>query len=379
MPNDASPQGSVVLRRLRGAPSPRGWVVTGALGHGPSTARPTGAPVVRLVAHIAPMTLARIMLFASLLASPLSAQARTQQLSPDTLFFAEGISADARTGTLYVTSIHHRSVLVVPPHGEAHWLFDAAIAGTAAVTGVVVDTLHALAWITTARHPQMRPLPSDSAARGELLAVRLRDGRVQRRFTLGDGRSIAGELTLTPRGEVLVSDGLRGVLYRLRSGATSLDTVRSAALRSPQGIATDAAGRVAWIADWSRGLLRWDLTTDSITSVPVGHDAQLRGIDGLLRVGDTLLTVLNGATTPRVLALTLNAEGTAITAISDFDVMSTYPGEPTVGTRLGDEYVYVVSSAWPFYTDEGVRRPGPRVLPPVTVRRVPLPRDGQRR
>jgi hypothetical protein len=313
------------------------------------------------------------VLLALVSALPLAAQATDLVLSPDTLFFSEGISADPRRGTLFVTSIHHRSVLAVAPGGAARWLFDAVVARTAAVTGVVVDTARDLAWIATARHPQMRPLPGDSAVRGELIAVRLGDGRVVERHTLGSGTSTAGELTLTPTGEVLVSDGLLGVLYRLPQGGRALQTVRSTALRSPQGIAVAADGRTAYIADWSRGLLHWDLATDSITPLRLEPTVPLRGIDGLVRVGHTLLMVYNGGAAPRVLAATLSADGRVVTDLRDFDKPPTYPGEPTVGTILDGRYVYITSSAWPFYTEEGARRPDTRALPPLTVRTVTLP------
>jgi hypothetical protein len=313
------------------------------------------------------------VLLALVSALPLAAQANDRVLSPDTLFFPEGIGADPRTGTLFVTSIHHRSVLAVAPGGAARWLFDAAAARTAGVTGIVVDTARDLAWIATARHPQMRPLPGDSAVRGELIAVRLSDGRLVERHTLGDGTSIAGELTLTPSGEVLVSDGLLGVLYRLARGARTLHTVRSTALRSPQGLAVSANGHTAYIADWSRGLLLWDLATDSIASLRIEPTVPLRGIDGLVRVGHTLLMIYNGGATPRVIAATLTPDGRAATGLRDFDAPSAYPGEPTVGTILDGRYVYITSSAWPFYTEAGVRRPDARALPPLTVRAVPLP------
>ncbi len=315
-----------------------------------------------------------LFLFALVAAPPLAAQSTDLVVSPDTLFFPEGIDADARTGTFYVTSIHHRSVLVVPPGGTPRWLFDPTVARTGAVTGVALDTARDVAWVTTARHPQMRALTNDTDPPGELLAIRLADGLVTARHTLGDGTSTAGELALTPNGEVLVSDGLRGTLYRLAPGATSLVMVRHAALRSPQGIAVDAVGRIAWIADWSRGLLRWDLETDAITPVPLADGTLVRGMDGLRHTGTALVAVQNGAATPRIVRLALDADGHTITGLTTLDHPPQYPGEPTTGTVLDDTFVFIASSAWPFYTESGVRRPGTRPLPPVVLRAVPLNR-----
>src|SRR5690606_26222148 len=147
-------------------------------------------------------------------AAALGAQPSDRVISGDTLFFAEGMDIDRQTGTMYVTSIYHRSVLVVPPAAAPYWLFDAAQAGTAAVTGIALDAQRGVAWLATARHPRMRPIDGDAAPLGELIAVRLTDGSFATRHTLGDGTSTAGEITVAPNGEVLVSDGLLGVLYR---------------------------------------------------------------------------------------------------------------------------------------------------------------------
>lgn len=87
---------------------------------------------------------------------PSVAVSQAQRLSTDTMFFAEGLATDARTGTLFVTSIRHRNVLVVESDGRSRWLIaDAKVLGIGAVFGAVFDeTLDAL-WITTARLPMM--------------------------------------------------------------------------------------------------------------------------------------------------------------------------------------------------------------------------------
>ncbi len=312
---------------------------------------------------------------AATLASALGAQGRDRTLWPDTTFFAEGLDVDPRTGTLYITSLQHGSVLAVDRAGSTQWFVAPGSLGHIGISGVAVDTARGLAWLTTARHPR------DGAATAQadsppasLHAVRLADGAPVARWVLGDGSGAAGELAVTTRGEVLVSDGLRGTLYRLRSPTDSLRLVASASLRSPQGIAPDADGRRAWVADWSRGLFVWDLATDSITPVTDANGRTLRGIDGLRRHGTALIAIVNGQRPQQVVAIALSPDGRTIQQVRAMDAPATYPGEPTVGSILDGVFHYITSSAWPFWDAAGARRQERGALPAVIVRSVPLDR-----
>jgi len=303
---------------------------------------------------------------------------RPQAIAADTMFFAEGIAADTAGGTLYVTSVHHRNVLVVAPSGATRWLWregseNGEVAAVGSVMGAVFDDASGTLWLSTAKLPYMRSRGADDArVVAELLEVSARDGSIRRRFPLGDGGGIPGEIARAPDGSVLVSDGLRSQLYRLRPSAAALETIRSAALRSPQGIAVRPDGAVAYVADWSRGILRWDLATDSIVPVTTDDGRLLRGVDGLRWHEGALLAMQNGASPNRVLRVALGADGTALAALTVLDAPSPLEGELTVGVVLGDELVYVASSAWPFWTEDGQRKTDGRALPAVVLRRLRL-------
>ncbi len=292
-------------------------------------------------------------------------------LSDDTTFFAEGLDADARTGALYITSLHHRNVFTADASGRLQPLIKPSGAPIGGVFGVALDTRRDVAWVAAARVPFMLPAPGDAIVRTELLRIALQDGRITGRWTLGDGTGMPGEIALAPDGSVLVSDGIGGVVHRLRSGAETMEVVRSPLLRSPQGIAVDPSGAVAWIADWSRGIMRWDLRTDSITAVPTADGTPMLGIDGLRAWHGRLIGVQNGRTPPRVVAIELAADGRRIERAETLDLPPA-TGESTVGTIVGDRYFYVSSSQWPFWSEQGARNESAGPLPVVTVREIGL-------
>jgi hypothetical protein len=265
-------------------------------------------------------------------------------------------------------------VYALSPDGAMQPAISVVPGDIAAPFGVAVDTARETLWVTTAGVAHMEGYQPADSARAELLRVRRSDGAVTARWKLGTGKGTPGELTLTPNGDVLISDGVLGILYRLRSGAGEIESIENPLLRSPQGIASDEAGDVAWVADWAHGLLRWNLTTGGISAVQTPDDVTLLGIDGLRRANGRLIGVQNGITPPRIVEIELDKNGSSVQSVRTLDRPSNMEGEPTVGAVLGDRYVYVSSSAWPFWTDDGQRRSNTGPLPPVVVREMRLSR-----
>lgn len=289
----------------------------------------------------------------------------------DSLFFAEGVAADPRSGTLYVTSLRHPSLLVVPEAGPAFRLPISADAAFGAVMGVAVDESRDLLWLTTS--PSVHAAPERRrATRSELLRVGANDGAVTGRWVLGDGAGVPGEIALTDDGDVLVSDASLGRLYRLRAGRDAIEVIEHALLRSVQGIAVRPDGRAAVVADWAHGLLLWDLEHDLLSPVVTPGSHTLVGIDGLRWHADGVIAVQNGVLPRRILAITLSDDASSVTAVRTLDRPATLEGEPTVGTIVGGRYVYVSSSAWPFWNDEGQRLRRDEPLPAVVLRSIRL-------
>ncbi len=307
-------------------------------------------------------------------ALPAMPRVHAQLILPDSLFFPEGLDVDARSGAVYITSIAYGQVIRVDSAGAVAQVLPRGREPMAAVFGVAVDTARNMLWLTTAPHPRRSAMMQADASRAvtpdvqaALLQVRLHDGVLVQRWPLGDSTSMPGELAVLPNGDVIVSDGIRGALYRVRNG--DVRAITHPLLRSPQGVATRGDGSVVWIADWSRGLLRWDTRNDSVIQVPLSQGGILRGIDGLRFHKGRFLVVQNGASPARVLALRLDPEGARIDDVRVLDALPEWNGEPTVGALLPGEYVYVSTSQWPHWTEAGARK-GTMPLPPVILRRV---------
>jgi hypothetical protein len=303
-----------------------------------------------------------------------AAAGRESVVAPDTTFYAEGFAIDSRTGARYITSLKHRNVLVVTRDGRDRWLLAEAPSERGAVMGVAIDEARNVAWLTTAVVGEAGRIASDSGRGAALLRVRLDVRTVEAEFPLGDGTGMPGEIAIGAGGEVLVSDAVKGRLYRLAPGASRVTVVENRLLRSPQGIAPLANGAHAIVADWSHGLLRWDLATNEIEVVAANDSVALLGVDGLRAWLGGVIAVQNGVRPMRVAFVRLSPDGRRVVGVHTLDRASDAQGEITVGAIDGSEFVYVASSQWPFWSEAGERNARAGALPPVVLRSVALPR-----
>jgi sugar lactone lactonase YvrE len=298
--------------------------------------------------------------------SPLAASTVRLTMS-DSTQWPEGVDYDARTGNFYVTSVRHRTVVEVTPEGRERDVWPRSQPGTGAVFAVRVDSRRGVLWATTSALRQMAGWTVADSGRAALLEVRIRDGAVLRRWDLPSGNHVLGDVAIGPAGDVFMSDSHEPVLYRLRRGRDSLEAIRSPLFRSLQGVALTPDGRVAYVADYSHGILRVDLERSSVTRVDESAGITTLGCDGIAWHEGSIVAIQNGVAPARVVRFTLHASGTRIVDATTLDRNWTVADEPTIGTIVGDDFVYVANSQWEKYDENGARVPGMRLARPVLL------------
>jgi hypothetical protein len=128
-----------------------------------------------------------------------------------------------------------------------------------------------------------------------------------------------------------------------------------------------------YIADYRYGLAAVDRASGRVFRMNAPGDMMLDGIDALIRDGDRLIAIQNGAPPLRIVALTLSRDGFGITALRVVERANPAWGEPSLGAVIGDRLVYVSNPQWERYGAHGaVTGEGP-ILPTV-IRAVRLPR-----
>jgi sugar lactone lactonase YvrE len=303
-----------------------------------------------------------------------TARSHVRVTLPDSTFWPEGIDADPRTGKLYVASVRHRTIAEVDANGATRELFPRDSPNLGSIFGVRVDTARNVLWATTSAYHQIPGYaPADSAI-AALLEVRLSDGAILHRWNapVAPGGRVLGDLAIGPTGDVFLTDSNHPVVYWLHEGRGELDSITSPMFRSLQGMAPTPDGRSLYLADYSRGFFRVDVATRRITPVASPTGTETRGCDGILWFRNGILAIQNGVSPARVVYFSLDRDGLHFTAATVLDQNSAIADEPTIGTVLGGEFVYVANSQWEKFDETGRRILTKPLATPVLLA-VPLP------
>jgi hypothetical protein len=303
------------------------------------------------------------------------ARSRSRATLADSAFFPEGMDYAVESAHFYVASVRHRTVAELTGDGTLfRELLPRNSRGIGAILGVRVDAAHGVLWLTTAGIPQMEGYqPADSGI-AALLRIRLSDAHVERRWDLTPSPKahILGNLALGPAGDVFVSDKSNPAVYRLRPGVDTLERLTHPLFRSLQGLAPTPDGRYLYLSDYSHGLLRVELATGAVIRLDDAPGSTSLGCDDIAWDAGAIVAVQNGVKPARVMRFLLDARGARIARADLLDRNSAVADEPTNGTVIGREFVYVANSLWQQYDEEGVRKPGSHLARPVLLS-VPLP------
>jgi sugar lactone lactonase YvrE len=293
----------------------------------------------------------------------------------DSTFWPEGMDYDSRTGRYYVASVRHRTIAEVEKGKVVRELWPRERAGIGAVLGLRVDSNRGVLWATLAGIPQMAAFTPHDSTIAALVRVRLSDGSIERRWDLPPAPlgHVLGDLAVSPLGDVFVTDSNDPALYRLRPGSEILERITSPLFRSLQGVAPTPNGSIAYVADYSHGLLRVDLRSGDVTRLDDAPGSTSLGCDGIAWHRDAIVAVQNGVSPARVMRFVLDGAGRRIVRADVLDRNYKIADEPTIGTIVGDQFVYVANSQWDKYTGSGARKPEKALTAPVLLA-VPLPR-----
>ena len=167
-------------------------------------------------------------------------------------------------------------------------------------------------------------------------------GRVQTRIAPASGSFHPGDVSVV-NGDLFVSDSQNGAVYRLTPDARSLNAVVAPGVgKSGQGSALDAAGKKLIVADYSHGIATIDLDSGTRTLLPRQDGKPLRGLDGMVRCGDTYLGIYNGASPGRLLTVKMREGGIEY---GEFVENLTFP-DPTQIAFDGKRLLIVPNSGW---------------------------------
>jgi hypothetical protein len=290
---------------------------------------------------------------------------------PDSTLLIEDVAWDARSATWYISSVHQRRILAIGPDGRLRDFVPAGGQGLWAAFAMALDTARNRLWVTTTATPEGLDTPRNELGRTAVLGFELQSGKLVARHELArdsTARALA-DIALMEDGSLVVSDSRGGGLYALHPDRAGLDPIVSpGSFRSPQGPAGIPGTGDVLVADYAAGLARVNRATGAVRWLEGPAGFVMKGIDGIQLRGHTLLVVQNGVRPNRVARLAFDEGYTRILSAEILDTGPSALSEPTHGTWVGDDFVFIANSGWAAMREDGSFAAGAVLERPVLRR-----------
>jgi hypothetical protein len=185
---------------------------------------------------------------------------------------------DPNTQRFFVTSVRKRKIVSVQASGASadfarapdHW----------PMLAVKVDPSRRLVWATEVAMQGFNFAPDSDWGRSAVLCYDLRSGKLLRRIYGPRGNAL-GDMALMANGDVIVSDGDGGGVYRLLAKGTLLERLDDGDFISPQTPAMHPDGKHVFVPDCERGIGALEIATKQVRWLSMEGRFALNGIDGL--------------------------------------------------------------------------------------------------
>ncbi len=282
---------------------------------------------------------------------------------------AEDIAYDPASRTFFVSSVHKRKIVAIRADGSVADFVSSGADGVWAVFALAVDSHRHLLWATTAAVPEGLGFNKADTGKTALLCYDISTRKLLKRYDLlSDGSPHAlGDMTLSPSGDVYVSDGY-GLVYSLQLGASALEALsKPGQFRSPQTPALTPDGKRLFVADYSLGIGVIDLQSKSLSWLLHAKEIALEGSDGLYLSGHSLVAVQNGVTPSRIIQVSLTPDLARAERFSVLEQASPSFGDPTHGVIVGNSFYFIGNSGWHRMSDDGRLTAGKPTDSPVVM------------
>jgi hypothetical protein len=165
-------------------------------------------------------------------------------------------------------------------------------------------------------------------------------------------------------GDVIVSDGSGGGVYRLTATGGELERIDNGDFISPQTAAMYPDGKHIFVPDYLRGIGVLDPATKQVRWLSTEQKFALSGIDGLYFDRGKLIAVQNGTSPERVVIFTLDATLSKIESETVIERSTESLGDPTHGVVIGSDFFYIANSGWDITEDNGNLKAGAKPSSP---------------
>lgn len=289
----------------------------------------------------------------------------TAFLLPESDLLAEDVDYDPSGLRFLVTSVRQKKIIAIKAGGASDDF--ASAPDNWPMMAIKIDRSRGLVWATEVAMQGFSLARESDWGRSALLCYDLRSGTLLRRIE-GPRGSALGDMALMPNGDVVVSDGDGGGVYRLPAKSPTLERLDGGDFISPQTPAMHPDGKHIFVPDYERGIAVVELSSKQAHWLSTGGRFALNGIDGLYFDRGRLIAIQNGTSPERVIAFTLDPTLSEITGETILERSTDTLGDPTHGVVVGKDFYYIANSGWDITDDHGNIKPGTKPSEPRMMR-----------
>jgi hypothetical protein len=278
--------------------------------------------------------------------------------------------------------VHERRIVRRNAKGEISDFVEKESGVLWSVLGMAADAGRRHLWVTTTAYPPMEGYAENLEGKSALVCFDLDSGKELARYeSFRPGGKGFNDVRVASDGAVFVTDHEErpGSLYRLAPAAElagrKLELFGDPeALGSPEGLTFSSDGRYLFVADYSNGIVRYELATGKHVYLQDPPGFSLVGLDHLDFHRGSLIAVQNGNRPHSVLRLPLSPDLGKILGVEPLERGHPDYADPTLGVLLGDDLYYVAASNWGrLDDDERLETTGEPLAEPLILR-LPLGR-----
>jgi len=262
----------------------------------------------------------------------------------------EDIDYDPHSSRFFLTSVQKKKIISVDANGKAEDF--AQSPDSWPMMALKIDSRRRLLWATEVALNGFNSVPKSDWGRSAVLCYDLQTRKLVRRIE-GPSHSALGDAVLTNDGDLIVSDGEGGGIYRVPNGGKELQRMDKGDFISPQTPVMHPDGRHVFVPDYLRGIAVFDLKTGQVRWIAMANKYALNGIDGLYFHAGILLAVQNGTSPERVSVFKLDRALSSVVSEEEIERSTPTLGDPTHGVIVHHEFYYIANSGWDTLDDNG--------------------------
>jgi len=291
---------------------------------------------------------------------------------PEKDLIPEGMAYDKKDGSFYFGSIWKCKIIKVDKQGNVSDFTSEKQDGMRVILGMEVDAQRRELWVASAVGSARPDISDSEIGWSGIFRYSINTGLLIHKYTIREDSvyHFFNDLTITPAGDVFITDTYDGSVYRVSAASDRLELyLKDEALIYPNGICTNGNADALYLSSSGDGVYKIDIATKERFLLAHHENISMYGIDGMYFYDNSLVCIQNGL--QRVSRFYLDEEGNSVLNMEIIESRNPVFNWPTTGAVVDDSFYYIGNSQIRSFNPDGSVFP-PEKLDEVVILRTEL-------